>query len=41
MIRSLLYGFRAYAHFCMNKYASALTDLKALGKCGFVIDAAS
>lgn len=41
MIRSLLYSFRAYGHFCMNKYASALTDLKQLNKCGFVLDPAS
>jgi hypothetical protein len=41
MIRSLLYSFRAYGHFCMNKYASALSDLKQLIKCGFVMDSAS
>ena len=41
MIRSLLYSFRAYGHFCMNKYASALSDLKQLIKSGFVLESAS
>lgn len=41
MIRSLLYSFRAYGHFCLNKYVSALSDLRQLIKSGFVLDNAS
>ena len=41
MIRSLLYSFRAYGHFCLNKYVSALSDLRQLIKSGFVLDTAS
>lgn len=41
MIRSLLYSFRAYGNFCLNKYVSALSDLRQLMKSGFVIDSAS
>ncbi len=41
MIRSLLYSFRAYGNFCLNKYPSALNDLRQLIKCGFILDDAS